>query len=165
MKTLAIKLPDAADEIIAQQRENTENPDNVRMIEFIRPSLSADQATRDQFFASLKLEANRETESWVLEALEALHHPLRTAESERYILPSLELLQEIQITGDIFFPKRWLDETLTNYRSDSAVNTARTFLDDRPDYNAQLVMKILQSADLMFRANALMRSSVAAISN
>jgi len=151
---LAIKLPDEADSIIKSQIARTENPDNLRKIDFIAPSLSADQAVRDAFFASLSDEANRLTESWVLDALANLHYPLRTAASERYILPSLELLQEIQVTGDIFFPKRWLDETLRNYRSTSAVTTVRTFLEVRPDYNEQLGMKILQSADMLFRANA-----------
>jgi aminopeptidase N len=84
-----------------------------------------------------------------------LHHPLRVQESEKYILPSLELLQTIQTTGDIFFPKRWLDVTLSNYSSDSAVETVRTFLDERPDYNHQLKMKILQAADDLFRANTI----------
>jgi len=91
----------------------------------------------------------------VLEALANLHHPVRTGVSERYILPSLELLQEIQVTGDIFFPKRWLDTTLRNYHSTSAVETVRTFLDERPDYSTQLRMKILQAADRVFRANAI----------
>ncbi len=149
---LAIKLPDEADSSIKSQIARTENPDNLRKIEFIAPSLSAEQAVRDAFFASLADEANRSTESWVLDALANLHHPVRTAASERYILPSLELLQEIQVTGDIFFPKRWLDETLRNYRSASAVTTVRTFLEERPDYNEQLRMKILQSADMLFRA-------------
>lgn len=154
-RLLAIKLPLEADTILDTQLENTENPDNVRMLEFIRPSLSAEQGVRDRFFGSLADESNRETESWVLTALASLHHPLRVQESERYLLPSLELLQEIQVTGDIFFPKRWLDETLTNYRSASAVRTVRSFLESRPDYNAQLRMKILQAADTMFRANAI----------
>lgn len=154
-KILAIKLPLKADAILDAQLQDTENPDNVRMLEFIRPSLSAEQAVRDRFFESLADETNRETEAWVLEALEGLHHPLRTRESERYILPSLELLQEIQVTGDIFFPKRWLDATLTNYRSASAVNTVRSFLEAKPDYNAQLRMKILQAADMMFRAQVI----------
>ena len=64
-------------------------------------------------------------------------------------------MQEIQVTGDIFFPKRWLDATLRNYRSTSAVTTVRTFREDRPDYNEQLEMKILQSADMLFRANSI----------
>ena len=155
-QTIAVKLPDDAARIVAAQISNTKNPDNARKLKFVAPSLSSDQQIRDQFFASLADEANRATESWVLDALGNLHHPLRVADSEQYILPSLELLQEIQVTGDIFFPKRWLDETLGNYRSDTAVSTVRIFLDGRPDYNEQLRMKILQSADMMFRANAIL---------
>ena len=153
---LAIKLPEEAETIVATQLENTENPDNVRKLEFIAPSLSADPEIRNRFFASLADEKNRQTESWVLDALANLHHPLRIDQSEQYIRPSLELLQEIQVTGDIFFPKRWLDETLGNHRSETAILTVRTFLDERPDYNEQLRMKILQSADMMFRANAIL---------
>jgi hypothetical protein len=71
----------------------------------------------------------------------------------------LELLQEIQITGDIFFPKNWLDATLENYNSPSAVHTVTAFLHERPDYNEQLRMKILQSADMMTRANRIISAS------
>lgn len=154
-QVLAIKMPERAEELLGAQLASTDNPDNTRMLNFIAPSVSPDQAVRDRFFASLAEEENRETESWVLDALENLHHPLRTVHSERYLLPSLELLQEIQITGDIFFPKRWLDATLGNYRSDTALIAVRKFLEDRPDYNAQLRMKILQAADPLFRANAI----------
>lgn len=155
-ETLAVKLPAAADDIIAMQIAKTSNPDNVRKLEFIRPSVSADQTIRDNFFFSLAEERNRQTESWVLEALQNLHHPLRRAESERYVLPSLELLQEIQVTGDIFFPKRWLDATLGNYRSTSAAHIVTGFLENRPDYNRQLRMKILQAADPLYRANRIL---------
>ena len=160
-QSLAVRLPDEARDIVELQLARTENPDSRRRLEFIAPSLSADPAVRDEFFASLADEANRSTEFWVLEALQNLHHPVRSEASERYILPSLELLQEIQVTGDIFFPKQWLDATLGNYHSDSAVTTVRTFLDERPDYNAQLRMKILQAADPVFRANSIVAAQEA----
>lgn len=150
---LAVKMPARADSLASNQLERIENPDRKRRFEFIRPALSPDQQVRDEFFKSLEKEENRQTESWVLSALGYLHHPLRAEKSEKYILPSLKLLQEIQQTGDIFFPKRWLDVTLGNHSSDEAVQTVRTFLDERPDYNKQLRMKILQAADIMFRAN------------
>lgn len=152
---LSLKMPDKAGEIIITQLDNIENSDRKRRFEFIMPALSENQEERDDFFESLKEENNRQTESWVLSALGYLHHPLRVDVSEKYILPSLELLQEIQITGDIFFPARWLDVTMGNYSSDSAVQTVRDFLEERPDYNEQLRMKILQSADGMFRANSI----------
>jgi aminopeptidase N len=158
-RVLAIRLPDHADSIIQQQLDRTVNPDNRRKLKFIAPSLSPSDEVRDEFFASLQLEQNRQTESWVLDALENLHHPSRIAQSERYLLPSLALLQEIQVTGDIFFPTRWLVTSLRNYQSDSAVATVRNFLAERPDYNAQLRMKILQAADMLFRSNAIIAAS------
>jgi aminopeptidase N len=156
LQLLAIKLPADAEDLLATQVARTENPDNLRKLQFIAPSLSPDTAVRDRFFASLADESNRQTESWVLAALANLHHPLRIADSERYIRSSLELLQEIQVTGDIFFPKRWLDETLRFHRSRMAAATVREFLAQRPEYNAQLRMKIEQSAHMMFRANAIL---------
>ena len=154
-QSLAIRLPAEAEAIFAGQLARTENPDNRRRLEFIAPSLSADESVRDAFFASLAQARQREVEPWVLESLENLHHPLRIAQSENYVLPSLELLEQIQATGDIFFPSRWLDATLSNHRSVSAVATVNDFLAARPDYNAQLRAKILQAADPLFRANAL----------
>ena len=152
---LAIKMPEKSGEIISTQLDMIENSDRKRRFEFISPALSGDQQVRDEFFESLKEEKNRQTESWVLSALGYLHHPLRVDVSEEYIFSSLELLQEIQVTGDIFFPTRWLDVTLGSYSSDTAVQTVRDFLEERPDYNDQLRMKILQSADGMFRANSI----------
>ncbi len=149
---LAIKTPDRAEEILDKQLAAIENPDRKKRFEFIMPSLSPDIEKRDAFFASLKDETNRQTESWVLAALGYLHHPLRAQQSQKYIPESLELLEEIQKTGDIFFPKRWLDQTLNNHNSAAAARAVREFLEQRPEYNAQLRMKILQAADMLFRS-------------
>jgi len=150
--TLAIRLPNQADAIIERQLERILNPDSMRRLEFIVPSLSPTVETRDAFFVSLALEQNRQTESWVIDALRNLHHPSRLAAAEKYVLPSLALLEEIQATGDIFFPTQWLVATLENHRSAAAAATVRDFLAQRPGYNAQLRMKILQAADMLFRS-------------
>lgn len=157
--TLAIKSPEKTAEIVEKQLTEIKNPDSKRRFEFIKPALSNDQTTRDTFFNSLVVEENRQTESWVLGALGYLHHPLRTSDSEKYILPSLVLLEEIQVTGDIFFPKRWLDSTLGNFHSDEANTIVDTFLADRPNYNAQLKMKIQQSADMLKRTNSILKNN------
>jgi len=157
--TLALHWPDRADKIVDQQLAKIKNSDRKRRFEFVKPALAASQKMRDHFFESLKNEENRRTESWVLDAVGFLHHPLRVNQSEKYIMPSLQLLQEIQVTGDIFFPKRWLDATLSHYSSDKAVEIIRTFLRDHPDYNEQLRMKILQSADKVFRANRIKKKN------
>ena len=96
-----------------------ENPDRRARFAFVRPALSPDQAASDAFFETLKDAANRQREPWVLEGLAYLHHPLRAAASEKYIPASLALLREIQRTGDIFFPKRWMDATLGGHSSAS----------------------------------------------
>ncbi len=151
-EALAIGLPGASQAIITRQLVETENPDRRRRLEFVAPSLSPDPEVRDAFFRSLTDPANRRNEPWVLDALRNLHHPARLATSEKYLLPSLELLEEIQETGDIFFPSNWLQASLGNYRSASAERTVRQFLAERPEYNRQLRMKILQAADPLFTA-------------
>ena len=96
---------------------------------------------------------NRRREPWVLEALAYLHHPLRASSSRKYIPRSLALLQEILRTGDIFFPKRWMDATLSGHRSASAAQMVRQFLATAPrDYPDRLRRTILSSADDLFRA-------------
>ena len=138
--------------ILAQQRERITNPDRRAQFEFVMPALSADTAVRDAFFDSLRDARNREHEPWVLEALRYLHHPLRAKRAERYILPSLELLEEIQRTGDIFFPLGWLNATLDGHNTPAAAAIVHGFLDARPDYPAQLRGKILQAVDGLERS-------------
>lgn len=154
--SLAIKIPAEAHQIIRAQRPRINGPDNQARFEFIQHALAPDQETRDKFFDALTYEENRHTEPWVLTALGYLHHPLRAGASEKYLKQSLEILQEIQITGDIFFPGRWLSANYKYYQSDSAVETVRNFLVENPDYNYQLRLKILQEADQMFRANKIL---------
>lgn len=155
---LAIRMPDNAEEIVNTQLESIQNPDAKRRFAFISDALSPDKMKRDEKFASFAQLDNRDRESWVLSALGYLHHPLRVGESVDYIEPSLALLQEIQITGDIFFPKRWLDVSLGNHSSDEALAIIDQFLADNPDYNAQLKMKILQAMDKAKRANRLQKA-------
>jgi aminopeptidase N len=140
--------------ILDEQFARTENPDRKARFAFVRPALSPDQATRDGFFASLQDEKNRRREPWVLEGLAYLHHPLRAAESEKYIPASLAMLRDIQRTGDIFFPKRWTDATLGGHRSTTAAGMVRNFIAQLPaDYPDRLRRVLLSSSDDLFRAS------------
>jgi aminopeptidase N len=151
---LAVRgVPDGKS-IVAQQIERSQNPDRKARLAFVAPALSADPAERDRFFASLKDVANRRHESWVLEAVRFLNHPLRDAQAVRYVRPSLDLLQDIQRTGDIFFPKRWMDATLAGHKSPAAAQGVRQFLDAMgTSYPDRLRRIVLSSADNLFRAN------------
>ena len=150
---LALRQPQESKNILASQRKQIKNPDLLRRFDYVAPVLSVDTKVRDHFFKSLEEPENRTTERWVLDALGYLHHPARVEQSEKYILPSLELLEEVQVTGDIFFPSGWLNATLRNQRSQTAVNVVHQFLEQRPDYNPQLRMKILQAVDMAERAS------------
>lgn len=121
-------------------------------MQFVIPALSNSEAERDAFFESLKKEENREKEAWVLDALAYLHHPLRAQSALKYLRPSLDLLQEIQLTGDIFFPTRWLHNTFAGHSSREAAGIAKTFLEEHPDYPYFLKNKILQATDLLDRS-------------
>jgi aminopeptidase N len=149
---LAVREVDSAEVILREQLDRITNRDRKARFAFVLPAVSADPLVRDRFFESLSDPKNREHEPWVLQALGYLHQPLRAERSERYIRPSLDMLEEIQRTGDIFFPKRWLDATLGGHSSSSAAAVVRQFLEDRPDLPIRLEGKLLQSADPLFRA-------------
>jgi len=151
---LAVREVPAWKEILDGQHARTENPDRKARFAFVRPALSPDQAGRDAFFESLKDVSNRRREPWVLEALAYLHHPLRAGSSEKYIPESLALLRDIQRTGDIFFPKRWTDATLSGHRSASAAFMVKRFLESLPaGYPDRLRRVVLSSSDGLFRAS------------
>jgi aminopeptidase N len=149
--TLALKGDPGAQQILAAQHDRITSAERVRRFGFVTPSVSSDPDVRDAFFNSLSDPVNREHEPWVLEALGYLHHPLVADRSEKYILPSLELLEEIKSTGDIFFPGSWISTTLAGHHSQEAKVTVEKFLDDHPDYPPDLRLKILQAADHLFR--------------
>ncbi|GAA4394679.1 M1 family aminopeptidase [Nibrella viscosa] len=142
--------------LLLQQADRINNPDRKKRLLFMIPALSSDMQVRDAFFASLKDEKNREREAWVTAALGYLHHPLRATTSVRYLRESLDLLEEIQRTGDIFFPESWLRSTLSAYQSPEVATLVRTFLKERPGFNPRLRAKLLQAADSPFRAARLL---------
>jgi aminopeptidase N len=140
--------------MLDEQYARTKNPDRRAQFAFVRPALSADTAERDAWFAALADVSNRRREPWVLEGLRYLHHPLRESSSEKFIEPSLLMLREIQRTGDIFFPKRWMDATLGGHRTPAAAAIVRAFVDSLPpQYPLPLRRVILSSADDLFRAS------------
>ena len=71
---------------------------------------------------------------------------------------SLALLRDIQRTGDIFFPKRWMDATLGGHNSATAARMVARFLAELPqDYPDRLRRVILSSSDHLFRASGVER--------
>jgi aminopeptidase N len=148
---LALREHPRTAQILEVQLGRIQNVDRRKGFAFASRALSTDVAVRDAFFASLSDPRQRENETWVTEGLGYLHHPLRVKTSEKYMSQTLALLEEVQRTGDIFFPSAWLRSSLGYYRSKNAADIVRRFLREHPDYNPNLRRKILQEADDLFR--------------
>ncbi|WP_289006945.1 M1 family aminopeptidase [uncultured Parabacteroides sp.] len=149
--SLALHLPEQADEIIAMQQSRITNSDRKREYAFISPSVSPHKEVRDSVFASLLIAENRRVEPWASAALANLNHSSRQEEAINYIRPALDILQEVQRTGDIFFPTAWTRALLSGHTSAEARAEVDAFFADHPDYPPMLANKIRQQADHLYR--------------
>lgn len=148
---LAVRRPADFELIGKVQRERIANADKRARFDFVFPAAHPSRAVRDSVFTSLLEPSNRLTEPWVQESLRLLNHPLRQSEALDYIVPTLDEMQEIQRTGDIFFPKNWISSVLSGHSSHEAATLVRTWLASHPDYPPLLLNKILQSSDHLLR--------------
>lgn len=158
---LALRDVPGNEAMLEAQLARINNPDRRKEIQFVMPALSSDVRVRDSLFSRLKQKQNRAREPWVLEAVRYLNHPLRAERSRVHVRESLELLEELQCTGDIFFPKGWLDATLGTYQSAEVADDIRQYLKDHQDIRQDLRNKLLQSADMVFRAEHKTRGRLA----
>ena len=151
---LALHYPEKYESIRDVQRERITNPDRLRQFDFIVQAVTPDTLQMDTFFQSLLKAENRRIEPWAASALAYLNHPSRQPYSIKYIRPGLEVLQEVQRTGDIFFPKNWVSALLGNYKSKEAYQELQAFFEAHPDYPSLLKNKILQAAWPLYREAA-----------
>lgn len=152
---LAIRYPDSADEIIAEQRSRITNPDRQSQFDFVSRAVVASDEARDALFRSLLKPENRRIEPWTAQALYYLNHPLRDEYSSQYIARALKELPKIQKTGDIFFPRNWCNALLSGHHSSTACEELILFLSDTPDMPQLLKNKIAVSAYELMRAQDL----------
>lgn len=150
--SLAIYLPKRAEEIIETESRQIQNPDQQERFVFLSPALSPDIEKRITFFESLKNPINRAKEPWVSAGLSYLHHPLRAESALAFIIPALDMMPEIQTTGDIFFPRRWADANLSGHQSPEAARLVLSFMDDNPNMSFRLRNKIWMAADPLLRS-------------
>ncbi|OCW72666.1 M1 family metallopeptidase [Elizabethkingia anophelis] len=144
-------------DLLQEQLTRIKNPDRINRFKIIMKAASSDKKIRDEFFNSLAERQNRSNESAVGSALGYLHHPLRQHTSINYLPQTLELLKEIQKTGDIFFPDNWLRSTFSSYQNPKALTVVNRFIQQNPDYNSILKNKILQATENLRRAQKLVK--------
>ena len=148
--TMAIKT-DTANTVLQEQLARIANPDRKARLEFLIPALSPDSAKRDAFFTSLRDISNRRKEAWVAAGLSYLNHPLRQKSFIKFLPASLNMLQDVQRYGDVFFPQNWLGAIFSNHQSAAAWQVVASFLAAHPRYNNKLKAKILQATDNLHR--------------
>ena len=152
---LAIYEHPKASEIIEKQSAFITNSDRLERFKWLLPSLSSDEKVRDHFMQSLLQKENREKESWVETGLKNIHHPLRQKSAIKHVKSILEKLEEVQLTGDIFFPKGWLASSIGNYSSKEAHKILQVFLTENPKYNPILLKKLQQTTDNLIKAQSI----------
>jgi aminopeptidase N len=143
---LAIRRPQLSDSILRAQRLRITNPDRLRQFDFVSRACTADTASLDSLFDELHNPANRRVEPYAEALLRYLNHPLRDVRSARYVIPALEMLPEIQRTGDIFFPAKWAQALLSGHRSTEARAALNRYLTEHPECPTLLRNKILEAA-------------------
>jgi aminopeptidase N len=148
---LAVREVRGWQDILKAQHERIQNPDRKARFAFVMPALSNDPAVREAAFERLRMVENRRREPWAAETLAYLNHPLRAGHAVRFVRPSLELLREIQQTGDIFFPARWVESVLAGHRSAEVAAIVRDFLGRELQYPQRLRWTVLTAADELFR--------------
>ena len=148
---LSIRCSDKCNTILSVQKERIMNPDRLRQFDFISHAVVADTNKLDSLFNSLLLAENRRIEPWTATTLYYLNHFIRDDYAVKYIRPALEALEDVQRTGDIFFPTNWLTSLLGHHRSQVAWIEVKKFLEEHPDYPQLLRNKILQAMYPLYR--------------
>jgi aminopeptidase N len=148
---LAIMRPAHWKEIIDTQRGRLKNADLIREYEFVSRACNPSVEEQRKLFRSLLNKENREVEPWAQAMLRLLSCRAREPQNNEYITPGLEVLEEIQQTGDVFFPANWLQALLSQHKSREARQLVVQFLDRHPNYPSTLRNKILEAAYDMMR--------------
>ena len=148
---LAILHPHRWHQIVDQQRGRLDNMDQQREFDFISRACNPDTLVQQQLFDELLMAENRRVEPWARDMLALLNDPTREPLSNRYLIPGLDALQEVQRTGDIFFPGYWLTGLLAGHRSEGAKQAVRQWIDAHTSLDAALMNKLKENAYWLLR--------------
>ena len=143
---LAIMLPERWQDILAVQHDRLTTDDERREFDFMSRACNPDSQVQQQLFNELLEVENRRVEPWARTMLALLNDPVREPWSNRYLEPGLDELEEIQRTGDIFFPGYWLSSLLEGHQSPEARETVVKWIDTHPQLAPALKNKLLENA-------------------
>ncbi|MCQ2142126.1 MAG: M1 family aminopeptidase [Bacteroidales bacterium] len=144
---LMLRFPDRAANIKDEQLSRISNPDRRETFSFVCQAVSPDESVRESLFQLILTPEGRRPESRALTALGLLISPYSGRQDrEAYILPALEVLEEVQRTGDIFLPASWCKTLLAPFTSFTASKEVQKYLDAHPELNPLLRTKVLQAS-------------------
>ena len=143
---LMINKPNRRQYIYETQLKRLSSEDRRKEFEFISQGCSPDTLQQWKIFESLLQAENRKVEPYAAELLALLADADRGPHVEQYVGPGLEIIEEIQRTGDIFFPLDWCGALLYGQRSKAAAKAVTEFLNTHPDLSDNLRGKIQQAA-------------------
>lgn len=132
--------------ILAMQRNRLTTDDERREFDFVSRACNPDKAIQQQLFNDLLKVENRRVEPWARTMLALLNDPVREPYSNRYLEPGLDALEEIQRTGDIFFPGYWLSSLLDGHQSDEARQIVANWIETHSTLNPALMNKLKENA-------------------
>ncbi|MBR5673184.1 MAG: ERAP1-like C-terminal domain-containing protein [Muribaculaceae bacterium] len=148
---LAIMRPDMWNSILDDQRGRQLTTDQRREFDFISRACNPDTQVQQQLFNDLLQAENRRVEPWARDMLALLNDPTRESISNRYLIPGLDALEDVQRTGDIFFPGYWLTGLLAGHMSDEAKQLVRQWIDTHPGLEPALMNKLKENAYWLLR--------------
>lgn len=152
---LSIMKPKQWQQILNMQRGRLNNEDQRREFDFISRACNPDTHVQQQLFNELLQAENRRVEPWARDMLTLLNDPMREPFNNRYITPGLDVLQEIQQTGDIFFPGYWLTGLLSGHKSHEAKTLVKQWIDTHTDLEPALMNKLKENAYWLLRDDRL----------
>ena len=148
---LAILMPSQWQDILDTQRARLKNNDELRQFDFISRACTPDTIAQQELFYSLLKAENRRMEPWTASLLRLLNDRSRETVANKYLRPGLDALEDVQRTGDIFFPGYWLSALLAGHHSKEALSTVETFIYEHPEYPEKLMNKIKENAYTLLR--------------
>lgn len=148
---LAIMRPLQWQQIVDTQMRRLTSEDRKNEYRFVSRACNPNVMVQDSLFEELKQKENRRTEPWASTLLALLNDQTREPRNNKYLLPGLDLLQEVQRTGDIFFPGYWVNALLGSHRSSEAKVIVENFVKAHPDYPQKLKNKLLEAAFILCR--------------
>jgi aminopeptidase N len=125
---LAMLQPDRWQEILSQERGRLQSEDLRKEFDYVSRACNPDATKRTELFNSLLKPENRQQEPWALHALDLLNADIYEANNLSFINASLNSLQYIQQTSDIFFPSNWISTVLAHRKNPAAKQAVEQFL-------------------------------------